>query len=73
MLDQPNSDSISSLFSRSPVSWTDEDIKAMVAHYRKIRQSFSNEPTKRVSKTKTQSTEATAALLDLGISLDDLV
>ncbi len=70
MLDQPNPDSISSLFSRSPASWTEDDVQAMVAHYRRIRQTFTNEPRK---TKKVQSTEASAALLDMGISLDDLV
>lgn len=42
----------------------------MVVHYRRIRQTFTNEPRK---TKKVQSTEASAALLDMGISLDDLV
>ncbi len=42
----------------------------MVAHYRRIRQTFSAEPVKRVKKA--ESNVASATLLDLGIDLNDL-
>jgi len=58
-------DTISELFARDPLDWTDAQIDAMIAHLRETRQTF-------LTKPKTEKAEKTPALDTAGMTTDDL-